>query len=288
MGESGTGKEVLARAIHAASPRADKVFIPIHCAALSEGVIQSELFGHEKGAFTGAAARRLGRFEQAKGGTVFIDEVGDIPMNVQVQLLRVLQEKQFERVGGNETIQTDMRIIAATNVDLNAAIKKNEFREDLFYRLGVISIEIPPLRKRREDILPLLKHFLKKYAPGRDIEVSREAHDALMKYDWPGNIRELENAIERAVVLSRETVLTTKDFPCCANGSRNEHGPKIRRTLPDIVKELEITMIHQALSETKGNQSQAAKILGLSERNLRYKLKKYENDEASLDASDES
>ena len=217
-GESGSGKEVLARAIHAASPRADKVFVPIHCAALSEGIIQSELFGHEKGAFTGASSRRLGRFEQASGGTIFIDELGDIPLGVQVQLLRVLQEKTFERVGGNQTIRANVRIIAATNVDLKKAIQKNEFREDLFYRLGVITIEIPPLRKRRDDIPPLINHFLRKYSPGRSIELSREALDLLMKYDWPGNIRELENAMERAVVLSRRDILTSKDFPCCASG----------------------------------------------------------------------
>ncbi len=291
LGESGTGKEVLARAVHAASPRAERVFMPIHCAALAEGVIQSELFGHEKGAFTGAAARRIGRFEQAKGGTVFIDEVGDIPMNIQVQLLRVLQEKIFERVGGNQTIQADVRILAATNKDLRQAIARNEFREDLYYRLGVITIEIPPLRKRREDIPPLIQHFLRKYGPGRPLEVSREALDRLMKYEWPGNVRELENAIERAVVLSREEILTSKDFPCCANRPVSPSSPAGRQTLGEMVAELEKTLITQALQETKGNQSQAARLLGLTERNLRYKLKKYESVESprtGLDHLDES
>lgn len=291
LGESGTGKEVLARAIHAASPRADRVFIPIHCASLSEGVIQSELFGHEKGAFTGASSRRIGRFEQAQGGTLFIDEVGDIPLGIQVQLLRVLQERTFERVGGNQTIYADVRIIAATNKDLNQAIQKNEFREDLYYRLGVISIEIPPLRKRREDITLLVKHFLLKYAPARTVTLSREALDVLMKYDWPGNIRELENAVERAVVLSREDTLTSKDFPCCSQRRILSSPETVRQTLPDMVRELETTLIHQALQETQGNQSQAARLLGLTERNLRYKLKKYESGEcpsSSFDDLDET
>lgn len=287
LGESGTGKEVLARAIHSASSRSEQVFIPIHCASLSEGVIQSELFGHEKGAFTGASVRRIGRFEQAKGGTVFIDEVGDIPLGIQVQLLRVLQEKTFERVGGNQTIQADMRILAATNKDLRQAIARNEFREDLYYRLGVITIEIPPLRQRREDIPPLIQHFLRKYGPGRPLEVSREALDRLMKHDWPGNVRELENAIERAVVLSREEILTSKDFPCCANRPVSQSSPAGRQTLGKMVEELEKTMLHQALAEAKGNQSQAARILGLTERNLRYKLKKYETGEQPLERFDD-
>jgi DNA-binding NtrC family response regulator len=287
LGESGTGKEILARAIHAASPRSDQMFIPIHCAALSEGVIQSELFGHEKGAFTGATTQRVGRFEQAEGGTVFIDEVGDIPMNIQVQLLRVLQERTFERVGGNRSITANVRILAATNNDLSAAISRNAFREDLYYRLGVIIIEIPPLRKRREDIQPLIQHFIRRYAPGRSVELSREALDALMKYDWPGNIRELENVIERAVILSRNDVLTRNDFPCCASDTLSAAPTPVRRSLPDMIKELEKTMIRQAMTETQGNQSQAARILGLSERNLRYKLKKIQDDEPTPSGLDE-
>ena len=212
-------------------------------------------------------------------------------MNIQVQLLRVLQEKIFERVGGNQTIQADVRILAATNKDLRQAIARNEFREDLDYRLGVITIEIPPLRKRREDIPPLIQHFLRKYGPGRPLEVSREALDRLMKYEWPGNVRELENAIERAVVLSREEILTSKDFPCCANRPVSPSSPAGRQTLGEMVAELEKTLITQALQETKGNQSQAARLLGLTERNLRYKLKKYESVESprtGLDHLDES
>lgn len=287
LGESGVGKEVLARAIHAASPRADRVFIPIHCASLSEGLIQSELFGHEKGAFTGASSRRVGRFEQAQRGTLFIDEVGDIPLGVQVQLLRVLQEKTFERVGGNQTIHADVRIIAATNIDLQKAIQNNQFREDLYYRLGVIVIEIPPLRKRREDIPLLIQHFLGKYAPARSVSLSREALDRLMKYDWPGNIRELENAVERAVVLSREDTLTSKDFPCCSQRRIPLESGTVRQTLPEMVQELERTMIRQALQETQGNQSHAARLLGLTERNLRYKLKKYESGESTVTSFDD-
>ena len=289
LGESGTGKEVLARAIHAASPRANKSFVPIHCAALPEGLIQSELFGHEKGAFTGAAMRREGRFEQAHQGTVFIDEVGDIPLSLQVQLLRVLQERNFERLGGTNTISVDVRILAATNRNLQESIQKGDFREDLYYRLGVITVEIPPLRERREDIPPLIRHFLKRYAPGRSIEISREAMDALMKYRWPGNIRELENVIERAVVLSRDDMISTRDMPPHLQKTQTE-SPQNERSLPELVADLEITLIRQALLNAKGNQSQAARSLGISERNLRYKLSKYGQNPASaaIDEEDES
>ncbi|MFH1743470.1 MAG: sigma-54 dependent transcriptional regulator [bacterium] len=275
LGESGTGKEVLARAIHAASPRAEKPFVPIHCAALPEGLVQSELFGHEKGAFTGATARREGRFELANGGTVLIDEVADIPLNVQVQLLRVLQERTFERVGGNRSMTVDVRIIAATNRDLHKAIHDKRFREDLYYRLGVITIELPPLRDRREDIPVLIRHFLKRYAPGRDVEVSRETMDRLMKYHWPGNIRELENVIERAVVLARGDMISSRDLPSNIRPAVEQEIASAERSLPDLVADLEKTLIRQALLEAHGNQSKAARTLGITERNLRYKLKKY-------------
>ncbi len=283
LGESGTGKEVLARAVHAASHRAEKPFVPIHCAALPEGLVQSELFGHEKGAFTGAASRRQGRFELAEGGTVFIDEVGDIPPNVQVQLLRVLQERTFERVGGTEPIRVDVRIVAATNRDLQEAIQQGEFREDLYYRLGVITIELPPLRDRREDIPPLIDHFLKRYAPGRTTEVSREAMDSLMKYHWPGNIRELENVVERAVVLARGDLISTKDLPPNVQPAEEKTTDVEERTLPQIVSALERTLIRQALLKTHGNQSEAARLLGISERTLRYKLKKYDTELTEID-----
>ena len=285
LGESGTGKEILARAIHAASPRANKPFIPIHCAALPEGLIQSELFGHEKGAFTGATMRREGRFEQAHRGTVFIDEVGDIPLNLQVQLLRVLQERTFERLGGVHTISVDVRILTATNRNLQTAIHNGDFREDLYYRLGVITVEIPPLRERKEDIHPLIQHFLKRYAPGREMEISREAMDMLMKYRWPGNIRELENVIERAVVLSRNDMIATRDLPPHLRDNQTELI-KEDRSLPELVADLEKTLIQQALIHAKGNQSQAARILGISERNLRYKLNKYGQDNITSQPGD--
>ncbi len=275
LGESGTGKEVLARAIHKASSRVNQPFVPIHCAALPESLVQSELFGHEKGSFTGATAQRQGRFELAEKGTAFIDEVGDIPLNVQVQLLRVLQEKTFERVGGNREIHADVRIIAATNRDLQKAIKDGGFREDLFYRLSVISIDLPPLRDRREDIPLLIDLFLRRYAPGRGLEVSREAMDWIMKYLWPGNIRELENIIERAVVLARGEIISTQDLPPQLKPAADGNSIIPGKSLPDTVADLEKTLIRQALLEAHGNQSEAARALGLTERNLRYKLKKY-------------
>lgn len=274
LGESGTGKEVLARAVHAASPRAEEPFIPIHCAALPETLVQSELFGHEKGAFTGATSRREGRFELADGGTVFIDEVGDIPLHVQVQLLRVLQERTFERVGGGKPIRVDVRIVTATNRNLEKAIAEGAFREDLYYRLGVITVEIPPLRERREDIPPLIEHFLKRYAPGSQLHVSREALDRLMKHAWPGNIRELENVIERAVVLARGEMIATDDLPASIRPDRESDAPLLERSLPELVADMERTLIRQALLQTHGNQSEAARLLGITERNLRYKLKK--------------
>lgn len=283
LGESGTGKEVLARAIHTASPRAAKPFVPIHCAALPEGLVPSELFGHEKGSFTGATSRREGRFELANGGTVFIDEVGEIPLPVQVQLLRVLQEKTFERVGGTQSIRVDVRVVAATNRNLDRAIAEGHFREDVYYRLGVITIELPPLRERREDIPLLIDLFLKRYAPGRSMQVSRETLDCLMKYHWPGNIRELENAIERAVVLSRENLIATRDLPENIRRAEKSNDSKPNQSLTEMVEDLEQTLIRQALLEAHGNQSQAARLLGLTERNLRYKLKKYD---LSSDSSD--
>jgi len=281
-GESGTGKELIARAIHYTSPRKDSPFVAVNCAALSENLLESELFGHEKGAFTGADKQRRGRFEQADGGTIFIDEVGDIPLSTQVKLLRVLQEREFQRVGGNETIKVDVRVIAATNKDLEEMVENNEFREDLFYRLNVISIRIPPLRERRNDISPLISHFISRYAVENDKEiegVSKEAMDVLMKYDYPGNVRELENAIERAVVMARGTLITAEDLPVHIRSTRSEsesgYGSVAGGSLPEMVENLERHLIADALAESDGNQSKAAELLGISERNLRYKLKKY-------------
>jgi DNA-binding NtrC family response regulator len=281
-GESGTGKELIARAIHYTSPRKDNTFVAVNCAALSENLLESELFGHEKGAFTGADRQRVGRFEQADGGTLFIDEVGDIPLSTQVKLLRVLQEREFERVGGNKTIKVDVRVIAATSKDLEEMVENDEFREDLFYRLNVISIRIPPLRERRSDISPLISHFISRYAVENDKEiegVSKEAMDVLMKYDYPGNVRELENAIERSVVMARGTLITAEDLPVHIRSTRGESESSYSniegKFLPEMVENLERHLIADALEESDGNQSKAAELLGISERNLRYKLKKY-------------
>ena len=280
-GESGTGKELVARAIHYTSPRKDGPFVPVNCAALSENLLESELFGHEKGAFTGADRQRKGRFEQANGGTLFIDEIGDIPVGTQVKLLRALQEREFQRVGGNETIGVDVRVIAATNRDMEKMVERGDFREDLFYRLNVISVTIPPLRDRRGDIPPLISHFTSRYAieNDKDIEgISKEAMDILMKYDYPGNVRELENAMERAVVMTRGTVITTEDLPIHIRIARSERDSAYGiegRSLPEMVENLERHLIADALAETDSNQSKAAEALGIGERNLRYKLKKY-------------
>jgi len=277
-GESGTGKELLAKAIHYASPRSDKPFVAVNCAALNENLQESEFFGHEKGAFTGASKMRKGRFELADGGTLFLDEVGDIPPSVQVKLLRVLQEQTFERVGGNETIKVDARLIAATNRDLEKQIEAEDFREDLFYRLNVVSIYIPPLRERKEDIPQLVNHFIEKYSAEnkKTIDgISKEALDLLMRYDYTGNIRELENIIERAIVLVRGDMISTDDLPLYARIQGSEEYRQKDSSLTEMVERFEQQLIIEALDEAGGNQSQAARSLGIGERKLRYKLKKY-------------
>ncbi len=268
-GESGTGKEVVARAIHSASLRSEGSFVPVSCAALPETLLEAELFGCEKGAFTGADKRRLGRFELANRGTIFLDEIGDIPLSTQVKLLRVLQEKQFERLGGTAPISVDVRIIAATNQDLEAKIREKTFRDDLYYRLNVVSLEIPPLRERREDILPLADHFLKKYSSqtGKRIEgISRESRDALLRYSWPGNIRELENWVERAVVLSRQEVIATFNLPA-QSAQGEEYGQK-------SLEGVERRHIERILRETGGNLTRAAQILRIHRNTLRQKIRK--------------
>lgn len=277
-GESGTGKEVLARAIHFASSRKDKPIVAVNVAAITENLVESEFFGHEKGAFTGADQQRTGRFEMADKGTLFIDEVGDIPVSIQVKLLRVLQERAFERVGGGETIHVDVRVIAATNQDLEALIRDGRFREDLYYRLNVIIIQIPPLRARKEEIPLFIDHFLRKY---RDEEnknvrsVSKETLDVLMKYPYPGNVRELENIIQRAVVLTREDTISTKDLPPHIKLPEEKRSQSGSGSMTEQVEALEKVMIRDALKVSQGNQSEAARSLGITERNLRYKLKKY-------------
>ena len=278
-GESGTGKEMVARAIHFASERNDKPFVVVNCAALNENLIESELFGHEKGAFTGAIRQKKGRIESADKGTLFLDELGEISPEIQVKLLRFLQEGTFERVGGDSMLQTDVRLLAATNRDLLPAIEQGSFREDFYYRINVVNIHIPPLRSRREDIRLLVDHFLtaNEKRLGRK-QLSREALDAVMRYDFPGNIRELQNMVERAMVMSRGEVIGRSDLPpgvAAATGGRSSGGSESSGgSLTDQVEQLERDMILRALEQTDGVQVRAAEILGISERNLRYKMKK--------------
>jgi DNA-binding NtrC family response regulator len=281
LGESGTGKELIARAIHYSSLRADKPLIKVNCAALPDNLLESELFGHEKGAFTGAVARRIGRFEQADHGSIFLDEIGDLSPSLQMKLLRVLQEKEFERLGSNQIIKSDVRIIAATHRNLEEAIRQGTFREDLYYRLNVVTISLPPLRERKEDIPPLVEHFLKKYNRENRKNVtslSREVRDLLMNYQYPGNVRELENIIERAVVLCRGETLTIQDLPLNLRESKVEaalEGARQSGNLPGALEEIERRMISSALERSSGVQTKAAADLGISERVLRYKMKKY-------------
>jgi DNA-binding NtrC family response regulator len=280
-GESGTGKEVLAKSIHYLSSRKDKPFIAVNIPALPETLLESELFGHEKGAFTGAEKAKKGRFELADSGTIFLDEIGDIPINLQVKLLRVLQEHQIERLGSTENINIDVRIIAATHQNLEKKIKDGSFREDLYYRLNIVLLHIPPLRDRKEDILPLIDFFIEIYAKENNkqkFSVSKEAIDLLLKYNYPGNVRELENIIERAVVLSRSDVIITNDLPNAVKGFKVETDifAKEDYSLVKQVEELEKKLIYDALSKSEGNQSQAGRMLGLTERNLRYKMQKYD------------
>jgi two-component system NtrC family response regulator len=279
QGESGTGKELVARLIHALSPRSGKPMTVVNCAALPETLLESELFGHEKGAFTGASQRRIGRFEEADGGSLFLDEIGELTQAVQVKLLRFLQEREFQRIGDNRTRQSDVRVISATNRDLAARIREGAFREDLFYRLNVVTITIPPLRERKEDISPLMDHFLQRYSSqnGKSVEgFLPEARDLLLRYDYPGNVRELENIIERAVVIARGSIISTKDLPFPAQYPRLESTTKKSPTrLKDSVEAMEFEMIREAMDQTGNHQTQAAEVLGISERTLRYKLKKY-------------
>ena len=278
-GESGTGKELVARLIHTLSPRSEKHLITVNCAALPENLLESELFGHEKGAFTGADRMRIGRFEEADGGSLFLDEIGELSPSVQIKLLRFLQEREFQRVGGNRTLHSDVRIISATNQNLEARVKGGRFREDLFYRLNVVALAIPPLRERKEDVGPLIDHFLEYFAAenGKQIQgVSSEARDLLLKYDYPGNVRELENIIERAVVITRGPFISIENLPFSEQllgTDRNEIWDQ--GTLKDSLAALERQMIRNALGRASSNQTRAADFLGISERMLRYKLKKY-------------
>ena len=279
QGESGTGKELLARLIHQLSPRSGRAMLAVNCGALHENLLESELFGHEKGAFTGASARRIGRFEEADGSTLFLDEIGELSAAVQVKLLRFLQEREFQRLGGNQTLRADVRIISATNRDLDARVKAGAFREDLYYRLKVVTIDLPPLRERKEDIPPLIDHFLRKYAKenGKVIKgISSEARDLLIKYDYPGNVRELENILERAVVIGRDEIISVEDLPFLEDSlTAAEEGKKAEGLLRGTMEEMERKMIVEAMEKAGDHQTKAAEILGISERMLRYKLKKY-------------
>jgi DNA-binding NtrC family response regulator len=279
-GESGTGKELMARSIHYSSPRKEKPFVVLNCSALSESVLESELFGHEKGAFTGALDMRKGRFERADQGTLFIDEVAEMSMTAQVKLLRVIQEHEFERVGGNKTISVNVRIVAATNKKLEEQVKDGHFREDLYYRLNVVNLNIPPLRSRREDVEPLSRHFLEKYTAetGKKItDLSPRALSCLLAHDWPGNVRELQNAIERAVVLSKGSVLTPRDFPQNMQGDDQIclQVPEKGGSLTEILEDLERQLIIQTLQREDGSQTRAAETLGIKRTTLRYKMEKY-------------
>ncbi|MBI4635652.1 MAG: sigma-54-dependent Fis family transcriptional regulator [Candidatus Rokubacteria bacterium] len=274
-GESGTGKELIAKAIHYASPRAGGPLVRVNCAALPETLLESELFGHEKGAFTGAHAARRGRFEAAHGGSLFLDEIGDLPLHLQVKLLRVLQEREIERLGSSRPIPVDVRLLAATHRDLEAMVRAGGFRDDLYYRINVVTIALPPLRERREDIPLLLEHFLEKFARrnGKAIRgLTREARDALLRYDYPGNVRELENLVERAVVLTRDEVVGLGDLPLVVEESPEEALEAT--SLPTVLEGIERRMISEALARAEGVQTRAAEILGISERVLRYKLRK--------------
>jgi DNA-binding NtrC family response regulator len=275
-GETGTGKELIAAAIHQRSPRSAGPFIRLNCASLAESLLESELFGHEKGAFTGATARRQGRFEQADGGTLFLDEVSEIPLSLQVKLLRFLQEREFERVGGNDTIRVDVRIVAATNRDLGERVKEGRFREDLFYRLNVVQLELPPLRARRSDIPLLAVHFMREHAKANGFEVKRltdEAIKALLAYPWPGNVRELENAIERAVVMTTSDSIDLEHLPALTGSVQAD---SIQVLVPGVtLAELERAAILQALEAARGSTQQAADMLGISRRKVQYRLKEW-------------
>jgi len=299
-GESGTGKEMVARAIYHHSRRGDRTFLPVNCAAIPETLLESELFGHEKGAFTGALTRRIGKFEQCHGGTLFLDEIGDMTPATQAKILRVLQDRQFERLGGSERITVDVRVIVATNKDLEKAIREGSFRQDLYYRLKVVTLHLPPLRDRKEDIPELVRYFLQRFRGdiNREVgDISPRALERLMRYHWPGNVRELENTVKRALVMAKGHTLLAEDF--LLEGVDAGMGPaehldleerlqklmepvfkellEVSRRNPgaDLMSELEKILTKRALQETKGNQVQAAILLGISRNTLRSKIERY-------------
>ena len=276
LGESGVGKEKVAQAIHYGSNRAEKPFVAVNCAALPESLIESELFGYERGAFTGAAASRKGRFEMADGGTLFLDEMGDLPYLMQIKLLRVIQERSFERIGGTSTISVNVRIITATNRDLEALVQEGKFREDLYYRLNIFPIVAPPLRERKSDIMLLADHFVEKHAvlSGKTVaRISTPAIDMIMSYHWPGNVRELENCIERAVILSTDGVIHSYHLPPSLQAA--EACPEERGTLKGMITGIEKEIIVEELKRSKGNMSKAARALGITERIMGLRVEKF-------------
>ncbi|MEQ8278267.1 MAG: sigma-54 dependent transcriptional regulator [Deltaproteobacteria bacterium] len=281
LGESGTGKELLARALHEQSQRLEGPFVVVNCAALPETILESELFGYEKGAFTGATQAKEGRIQRADGGTLFLDEVGELSAPVQAKLLRVLQENEIERLGGHEPISVDFRLVSATNRDLEAAVKEGTFREDLYYRLNVIEVRLPPLRERPEDIALIAEHFIRLYAKKNNKTVrglTEDARDKLVRYGWPGNVRELENVVERAVVLTRDEVIDVANLPApvqnavVERGEVHREGKKIVIPIGTKLEEVERFMIHETLEETGGDKSLAAQLLGIAARTIYRKL----------------
>jgi len=270
-GETGSGKELVAHTLHQRSPRAGGPFVVAHCAAYSANLIESELFGHERGAFTGATALRRGRLELAQGGTLFLDELGEIPLDIQVKLLRFLESRTFERVGGNEPIHVDLRIVAATHRDLRAMVKAGTFREDLYWRVHVFPLALPPLRERADDVLLLARHFLEQKSGGRSLGLSRFGERLLTSYHWPGNVRELENIIERAILLSTGETLRVD---AALSGARSDQRLG-ENNLPQMLEQVERRLIQEALAQCNGVQAQAAKLLGVQRSTLQYKLQKY-------------
>ena len=283
-GETGTGKELVAHAVHNLSPRKGGPFVAVHAAALPTTLLESELFGHEKGAFTGAVERRAGRFEMADGGTIFLDEVGELEPAMQVKLLRVLEERKFERVGGNKTIEVDVRLVAATNRDLKKMVGEGKFRDDLFYRLSVVTVNLPPLRERRDDVPLLVAAFNRQYSEENNVpirEITQEAVNLLMAYDWPGNVRELRNTVEQMVVLAHGDRLAVRDIPAAIrSGADLTKISVVRPGMTMTVEEAERQLIVQALKETGGNRTKAADKIGMSRRTLHRKLKCYRLEDA--------
>ncbi len=278
LGESGTGKELIAQALHEESPRKNKPFVKVNCAALSETLLESELFGHEKGSFTGAAARREGRFEVADGGSLLLDEIGEVSPAIQIKLLRVLQNREFERVGGNQTIKVDVRLIAATNKDLAAEVKAGRFREDLYYRLNVVAVTLPPLRDRKGDIPALVNHFIDKFAKAYDKSITGLTPgtlNALLSHSWPGNVRELENAVERAVVLAKTKDLTADDLPSSMSGPRPTAAASGSLIPGATMLDIEREAILRTMAMVDGSTARTAEVLGISIRKIQYRLKEY-------------